>query len=71
MVVVLEASDTSQNTHDKLTSKCAFYGVPLYRLPVTTEELARAIGKSGATAAVGITDESFVRMLTPFLQEDE
>ena len=71
VLTVLEASDTSQNTHDKLTSKCAFYGVPLYRLPVTTEELARAIGKSGATAAVGITDESFVRMLTPFLQEDE
>ena len=40
-------------------------------LPVTTEELARAIGKSGATAAVGITDENFVRMLTPYLQKGE
>ena len=71
VMAVLEASDTSDNTHDKLTSKCAYYGVPLHRIPVTTEELARAIGKSGATAAVGITDENFVRMLTPYLQKGE
>ena len=71
VLTVLEASDTSDNTHEKLTSKCAYYGVPLYRIPATTEELARAIGKSGATAAVGITDENFVTMLTPHLQAGE
>ncbi len=71
VLAVLEASDTSDNTHDKLTSKCAYYGVPLHRIPVTIEELARAIGKSGATAAVGITDENFVHMLTPYLQKGE
>ena len=55
VLAVLEAEDTSENTHHKLTSKCAYYGVPLYRLAVGTVELARAIGKSAATAAVGVT----------------
>ena len=42
-LAVLEASDTSDNTHAKLSSKCAYYRTPLYRLPVTTDELvARA-----------------------------
>ena len=29
---VLEASDTSANTHKRLADKCAYYQVPLYRL---------------------------------------
>ena len=55
VLAVLEASDTSDNTHHKLSSKCTFYNVPLYRISATTEELGRCIGKTGAVAAVGIT----------------
>ena len=55
VLAVLEASDTSPNTHEKLQNKCAFYGVPLYRLDIDTVTLGRCIGKTGAVAAVGVT----------------
>ncbi len=67
VLAVLEASDTSANTHEKLTSKCAYYGVPLHRLSVTTEALAHAIGKSGATAAVGVTHEGLWQAMQKYL----
>ena len=63
VIAVLEASDTSENTHKRLSDKCAFYGVPLYRLTADTERLGRAIGKAGAVAAVGITDENLYKAL--------
>lgn len=71
VLAVLEASDTSENTHGKLTSKCRYYRVPLYRLTATTAELARAVGKTGAVAAVGLTDGNLLRALTPSLPEAE
>lgn len=55
VLAVLEASDVSNNTHEKLQNKCAFYQVPLYRIKATTVELGQCIGKTGAVAAVGIT----------------
>ncbi len=67
VLTVLEASDTSANTHDKLTSKCTYYRVPLYRIPVTTAELGHAIGKSGLVAAVAITDEQLLRAVAVHL----
>ena len=71
VVVVLEASDTSENTHKKLTDKCAFYGVPLYRLAADTTRLGRAVGKTGAVAAVGVTDESLYNALAKHLPKGE
>lgn len=67
VLVVLEAADTSANTHARLLSKCTYYRTPLYRLPVSTERLGHAIGKSGLVAAVGVTDAGLLRALTPHL----
>lgn len=55
VLVVIEASDTSESTHEKLLCKCAFYQVPHYRISADTQALAHAIGKTGAVAAVGVT----------------
>ena len=71
VLAVLEASDTSENTHGKLVSKCAFYRVPLYRITADTERLARAVGKTGAVAAVGITDEQLFKALGRYLPSQE
>ncbi len=71
VLAVLEAADTSQNTHGRLRSKCAYYRVPLHRLSATTERLAHAIGKTGAVAAVGVTDEHLLRALAPLLPSPE
>ena len=71
VIAVLEASDTSENTHKKLSDKTAFYGVPLYRLTADTAKLGRAVGKTGAVAAVGVTDENLYKALADKLPERE
>ena len=71
VLAVLEASDTSENTHKKLDDKCTFYGVPLYRLPADTTRLGKAIGKTGAVAAVGVTDENLYKALAVHLPPRE
>lgn len=65
---VLEASDTSDNTHKRLSDKTAYYDVPLCRVGANCEELARAFGKHhGSIAAVGITDAGIVRAMEKYL----
>ena len=71
ILAVLEASDTSDNTHKKLADKCAYYQVPLYRLAADTARLGKAIGKTGAVAAVGLTDENLYRALVRYLPPRE
>ena len=36
VLAVVEASDTSENTHRKLLSKCTYYRVPHYRISADT-----------------------------------
>ncbi len=53
---VFLASDVSDNTRKRITNCCTYYEVPLYPIPLTISEISDAIGKSGSTSAVGITD---------------
>lgn len=69
VLAVIEAADTSDNTHEKLASKCDYYQVPHYRITATTEALGRAIGKTSAVAAVGITHEGLLISLRKHLPE--
>ena len=59
ILCVLEASDTSK----RLTDKCTYYRVPLHRLEADAGTLGRAVGKTGAVAAVGVTDPGLLRAL--------
>ena len=67
VICVLEASDTSDNTHKKLTDKCAFYRVPCRRLEAGGAVLGHAVGKTGAVAAVAVTDKSLYAALEKYL----
>lgn len=68
ILLVLEASDASDNTHKRLADKTAFYGVPLCRVKANCERLALAFGKrGGAIAAVGITDSGIIRAMKKYL----
>ena len=62
-MIVVEASDTSENTHKRITDKCAFYNVKHVRLEADCLALGRAVGKSGAVGAVAINDAGFCRAL--------
>ena len=62
--------DNSENTQKKLCDKCGFYRVELLMLPIGGEVLARALGKTGHCAAVGVTDPGFLNLLRKTLSED-
>ena len=61
--LVIEASDTSENTHKKLNDKCNFYKADKIRIDSDGEALASAVGKSGSIGAVAITDEGLSDMV--------
>ena len=67
-ILVLEASDTSENTHKKISDKCIYYNVKHIRLDATSEILGKAVGKR-ATAAVAIADASFCRAILGRIEE--
>ena len=62
--------DNSENTQKKLRDKCGFYQVGLLELPTGGEELARALGRAGHCAAVGVTDNRFADLLQKTIRED-
>ena len=64
--LVLEASDSSENTHKRLSDKCSFYGVEIKRLDFDSSQLSRAVGKSSSVVAVAITDEGFYKMVSKY-----
>ena len=66
--LVFEASDTSENTHKRLSDKCAFYGTRHVRLSADGETLARTVGKSSAIAAVAIADAEFCNLAEQYLR---
>lgn len=68
VALVVEASDTSENTHKKLSDKCAYYGVELIRLSADMGRLSVALGKIRSVAAVAITDKNLCRL---FLSQGE
>ena len=71
-ILVLEASDVSENTHKRLSDKCSFYGVKKCVVPLTASELAHSIGKRGSVvAAVAVTDEQMSRAVSPYLPESQ
>ena len=67
--LVVAACDNGPNTQKKLSDKCASYGVRLERVAASGEALGAAVGKSGAVAAVAVTDENLCRLVETALQK--
>ena len=65
--IVLEASDTSENTHKKISDKCKFYQVRQVRLSCDGATLASALGKTSSLAAVAVADPSFCTLIESIL----
>ncbi len=61
-VLIIEASDTSENSHKRISNRCEYYKARHIRIESTCTELGRAVGKS-AVGAVMINDVSFCRAI--------
>lgn len=62
-VLVLEASDTSENTRKRLNDKCLFYNIMLTTVPLDMEELSSSVGKKSLIAAVAVCDEGLAKVI--------
>lgn len=67
-LLVIEASDTSDNTHKRISDRCRYYNVKHVRIAADTATLAHALGKSALLAAVAITDENLFRLAEKHLK---
>ena len=54
---VFYAQDVSQGTKKRIHNFCRYYEIPLYALSLGVDALGKAVGKSGAVACIGVTDE--------------
>ncbi len=67
-VLVLEASDTSENTHKRISDKCTWYQAKHIQLKETDgAALAAALGRTSSLAAVALTDPDMSRMAEKYL----
>ena len=67
-IMVFEASDSSENTHKRISDRCAFYGVKQIRLECGGMVLAAALGKSSPVAAVAVTDANICRLAEKYIR---
>ncbi len=67
--LVLVSDSASAGTKKKIRCKAEFYSVPLLEIPLSTALLATAVGKTGETAAIAITDANFAKAITDVATE--
>lgn len=60
-ICVLLSCDASSRTAKQISDKCAYYNVPLIKLPVNMEELARQCGKVSPAAVLCITNAQLAK----------
>ena len=63
ILLVLEAADTSEGTHKKITDKCRYYETEHIRIEADCETLAAAVGKTGSLAAVAVSDANLTELV--------
>ena len=61
--IVVVASDVSENTLKKISTKCEFYKIKSVQLNIGADELGDLLGKTSSPAAVGITDDGFAEQI--------
>ena len=70
-LLVIEAADTSPNTHKRVTDRCAFYETETVRITADGGELAHAVGHSGVLGAVAVTDPRMADAVRAILAKTE
>lgn len=68
--LVVCPEDNSENTQKKLRDKCTYYKIELLQLPVSGEDFAKAVGKAGHCAAMGVTDRGFSELIQKTIEKD-
>lgn len=68
-LLVIEASDTSEGTHKRITDKATYYNVPALRVEADRQRLALAVGKREAeVAAVAVCEPGLAEAIVAVWQ---
>ena len=63
-LLVIEASDSSDATHKRITDKTTYYHLPVLRIAADRQRLALAVGKrDGEVAAVAVCEAGLARAI--------
>ena len=57
--LVLVSFSASEGAKKKIRTKCEFYKIPHFELPIEAEELGKLLGKSFCPVALAVKDEGF------------
>ena len=68
--LVIEASDTSDNTHKKINDKCAYYGARIVRIDADAMEIGHATGKGRQVAALAVIDSALADLVLSKLDKE-
>ena len=68
-LLVIIASDISQNTYKKISTVIETSGVPYYRINRTKDEISFNLGK--ACAILSVTDKGFADKLTELIKAEQ
>ena len=66
-LLVLEAADTSENTHKRISDKTGTYGARHVRLSIGGATLAAAVGKTSFLGAVAVADLGMRTLIEKYL----
>ena len=69
-ILILVSESASDNSIKKISDKSVYYNVELLKIPLSSEELAHSVGKSGSTAAVAINDNGLAGLVRSALIQD-
>lgn len=67
--LAVHAKGAAENSVKRVTDKAKSYDTAALPLDVSPEELGHSIGKTGAVAAVGITDRGFAEAIKKIISE--
>ncbi|MBQ6893181.1 MAG: ribosomal L7Ae/L30e/S12e/Gadd45 family protein [Oscillospiraceae bacterium] len=67
--LVVYASRAAENSVKRVTDKATTYKTAAFSIDVSPEELGHSIGKVGAVAAVGITDNGFAEAIKKIISD--
>lgn len=66
-LLILLSADASANTVKKVRNCCTFYQRRVAVLPITGEQLAHTVGKTGVISSAAITEEGLINAVLKLL----
>lgn len=67
--LVIVAADASDNTFKRILDACNYYDTDICKVPISSADLSRQIGKLSNIAVIGVNDMNFVDGITALFED--